>query len=129
MTSRPLSPHVGIYRWQISNTLSILHRLSGIALSIGATAMVLWLWAAAYDGVLFRCIRDFFGGPFGTAMLVGWSAAFYYHLGNGIRHLFWDIGRGYSLPTMTKSGWLVLVFAASATGLTWWCILQQLAEK
>lgn len=126
MTSRPLSPHVGIYRWQITNTLSILHRLTGIALSIGAFFMVAWLWAAAYNGEYFEMWQSFFVSPLGIFMLVGWTAAFYYHLGNGIRHLFWDAGKGFALPNVTRSGVCVVLFAILSTALSWWYIYSQM---
>ena len=122
MTSRPLSPHVGIYRWQITNTLSILHRLTGIALSIGACFLVAWLWAAAYDGAYFEMWQSFLVSPLGMIMLVCWTAAFYYHLGNGIRHLFWDAGKGFALPNVTRSGVCVVLFAIISTGISWWYI-------
>lgn len=117
--SRPLSPHVGIYRWQITNTLSILHRLTGVALSLGSGLIVAWLWAAAYDGAYFDFWQDFFASNIGTFMLIGWSFCFFYHLANGIRHLFWDIGRGFALGTVTKSGIAVVIFATLGTFWLW----------
>ncbi len=117
--SRPLSPHLGIYRWQISNTLSILHRLTGFGLSLGLIPLSLWLWGAAYDTDLFHTLSTAAASPLGMFFLFGWTLAFYYHLGNGIRHLNWDIGRGFSIPEMTASGWVVVVFALSLTIFTW----------
>ena len=116
---RPLSPHLGIYRWQISNTLSILHRLTGVALSIGLIPLALWLYGAAFSPDLYDCMTEVFSSILGKLALLGWTGAFYYHLGNGIRHLNWDIGRGFSLPEMTASGWVVVVFAISLTIFTW----------
>ena len=124
--SRPLSPHVGIYRWQITNTLSILHRMTGVALSIGTLFLVAWLWAAAYNGQTFHMWQEFFAGPVGIFMLFGWSVAFYYHLGNGIRHLVWDTGRGFDLDTVTKTGLFNLAFTAVATAITWFVAGNQL---
>jgi succinate dehydrogenase / fumarate reductase cytochrome b subunit len=117
--ARPLSPHLSIYSWQITNTLSILHRLTGVVLSVGVIFLTAWLWAAAYNGEYFHAWQSFFAGPIGLIMLFGWSAAFYYHLGNGIRHLFWDAGKGFALPNVTKSGLFNVAFAAIATAVTW----------
>lgn len=117
--NRPLSPHLGIYRWQISNTLSILHRLTGIALTLGLIPFALWLYGAAYEQQLFDWVMGLFNTVLGKLALFGWSVAFYYHLANGIRHLNWDIGRGFELKEMTASGWTVVVFTALMTILTW----------
>jgi succinate dehydrogenase / fumarate reductase cytochrome b subunit len=119
---RPLSPHVGIYRWQITNTLSILHRVSGVALFIGSFVLAAWLWTAAYDGAMFKCLKQLLATPVGLALLGGFSAAFYYHLGNGIRHLCWDTGRGFALSNVTRSGWFNLLFTLAATAVTWWLV-------
>lgn len=117
--NRPLSPHVGIYRWQITNTLSILHRLTGIGLTLGLIPLALWLWGAAYDAALFDGVRDAAASILGTLCLLGWTVAFYYHLGNGIRHLNWDMGRGFALPQVLASGQVVVAFALSMTVFTW----------
>lgn len=122
---RPLSPHVGIYRWQITNTLSILHRISGFGLALGLIPLGLWLWAVAYDAELFTCLTDAFAAPLGKLMLMGWTLAFFYHLGNGLRHLNWDIGNGFSLDEVLASGRVVIAFAIGATVLTWALILQK----
>ena len=117
--SRPLSPHLGIYRWQITNTLSILHRLTGVALALGLIPLSLWLWGAAYQPSLFEWISSHAASIPGMIMLFGWTVAFYYHLGNGIRHLNWDLGYGFTLPEATASGWVVVVFAISLSIFTW----------
>ncbi|MFM9890298.1 MAG: succinate dehydrogenase, cytochrome b556 subunit [Rickettsiales bacterium] len=117
--NRPLSPHLGIYRWQITNTLSILHRLTGFGLALGLIPLTLWLWGAAYDPALFTQLQQAFACPLGLLFLGGWMLAFYYHLGNGLRHLNWDIGYGFTLPEVTSSGILVIVFALSMTAFTW----------
>ncbi len=116
---RPLSPHLGIYRWQITNTLSILHRISGFGLTLGLIPLALWLWGAAYDDALFTCLHDFFASIIGKLMLFGWTLAFYYHLGNGIRHLNWDLGRGFALDDVLESGRLVIAFAICLSIFTW----------
>ena len=123
--NRPLSPHLQVYRWQISNTLSILHRLTGVGLTLGLVVFALWLYGAAYDAELFDCIAGLASSIVGKLFLFGWTAAFYYHLGNGIRHLNWDIGRGFTIPEMTASGWVVVVFAIAMSIFTWTLIYQK----
>ncbi len=120
---RPLSPHLSIYRPQITSVLSIMHRATGVANAGGAMLLALWLWAAAYDVLLFQTLSDFFGGIFGIVLLMGWSFSLFYHLSNGIRHLFWDAGYGYELQTVTRSGILVLISASLLTVFTWYCAL------
>lgn len=117
--NRPLSPHLGIYRWQITNTLSILHRISGFGLTLGLVPMALWLWGAAYSPVLFECMNALFISLVGKLALFGWTVAFYYHLGNGIRHLNWDIGKGFGLDEVLASGRIVIAFAISLSVFTW----------
>lgn len=119
MSERPLSPHLQVYRWQISMVMSILHRFTGVALSVGALFMVAWLWAAAYDSGYFVMWRGFFGSIIGQIMLIGWSACFYYHLANGLRHLWWDMGRGFALESVNKSGMTAFAFTGVATLITW----------
>ena len=122
--NRPLSPHLGIYRWQITNTLSILHRLTGVALTIGLVPLALWLWSAAYSPEWFTCLRDMAGSIVGKLFLFGWTLAFYYHLANGMRHLNWDIGKGFALDEVLASGRVVVVFALAMTVFTWAIILR-----
>jgi succinate dehydrogenase / fumarate reductase, cytochrome b subunit len=124
--NRPLSPHLGIYRWQFTNTLSILHRITGFGLTLGLIPLALWLWGAAYSPWLFTCITELAGSIVGMVFLFGWSAAFYYHLANGLRHLNWDLGRGFKLDEAFASAQVVISFAASMTVLTWAIVLNKL---
>lgn len=116
---RPTSPHLSIYRWQISSVLSILHRLTGLALFAGTALIVVWLCSAAYAPASYATLHDAISSAIGQIFLLGWTLAFYYHFCNGIRHLFWDIGKGFTLPAMARSGWAVVVFAIIFTALTW----------
>jgi succinate dehydrogenase / fumarate reductase cytochrome b subunit len=125
---RPLSPHLGIYRWQISMTLSILHRATGFALTVGSLFLVAWLWSAAYDGEYFAFWQEAADHWAGQALLIGWTFAFFFHLGNGIRHLFWDIGKGFELHTMARSGITVVIFAVVATAGVWFVICDTLSS-
>lgn len=116
---RPLSPHLGVYRWQWTMALSILHRITGIGLAVGTLLLVYWLWAAARGPDAYAAARGFLTSWLGVLLLFGWSAAFYYHLFNGVRHLFWDAGKGLDLPTARASGMAAVAAAAAATVLTW----------
>lgn len=116
---RPLSPHLGIYRWMITNTLSILHRLTGVALSVGLLLITCWLIILAYYPENYADFSEFMRGPIGLILLLGWSVALFYHLCNGIRHLFWDMGRGFELQNVTRSGYAVLAATVILTAITW----------
>ncbi|HEX7046941.1 MAG TPA: succinate dehydrogenase, cytochrome b556 subunit [Gammaproteobacteria bacterium] len=116
----PLSPHLSVYRWQITMTLSILHRASGIALSVGSIVLAWWLASVAIGGETYEWTAGIITHPVGIAFLFGWSVVFFYHLANGIRHLLWDAGVGFEIPQFYASGWTVLVFVVVATAGTWW---------
>jgi succinate dehydrogenase / fumarate reductase cytochrome b subunit len=121
--SRPVSPHLQIYRPQITSILSISHRLSGLALALGSVLFVWQLLAAAAGPASFERFQALIGSWPGLVLLVAWSAGFYFHLANGIRHLVWDAGYGFDLPTVYRSGVGVLVATAALTGLTWLAVL------
>ena len=117
--ARPTSPHVGIYRWQIGNTLSILHRITGAALALGLVALCYWLVSIAGGPESYSVAARIFGNPLGMLFLIGWSFAFFYHLLNGVRHLFWDAGRGFERTQRHASGWLVVAGSIVLTCATW----------
>ena len=116
---RPLSPHLQVYRPQLTSMLSILHRLTGVALAAGAPLLVYWLVAVASGPEAFDTARALFGSVPGRLLLFGWTFAFFYHLCNGVRHLFWDAGFGFSLPVAYGSGWLVVVASVALTLASW----------
>jgi succinate dehydrogenase / fumarate reductase, cytochrome b subunit len=116
---RPLSPHLQIYKPQISSVLSILHRMTGCFLSLGSVLLAYWLYTVAYDEPAYYDLQDVLSSWFGQLVLIGWTAAFYYHLSNGIRHLFWDAGKGFAVDVMTKTGYAVLASASILTAITW----------
>jgi|SRR5579859_3231329 len=116
---RPLSPHLGIYRWQIGNSLSILHRLTGIALAFGLLALCYWLVSLASGEEAFRAAEHAFASPLGIAFLIGWTFAFLYHLLNGVRHLFWDLGLGFERRPRHASGWFAVLGAVVLTAVVW----------
>ena len=116
---RPTSPHLTIYRKQITSVLSILHRLTGLALVAGTALMVAWVCIAAYGPIWYGQLHVWLSDGVGKFCLMGWTLAFYYHFANGIRHLFWDIGKGYSIPAVHRTGWLVVLFTVMMTAVTW----------
>ena len=119
-SNRPLSPHLQVYRLPLVAVLSITHRITGVALSAGTILLVLWLGSAAYGPDAFDLFSDLMGSPIGLLVLFGFSLAFYYHLCNGIRHLVWDMGKGFELPTVQRSNRLVILGTILLTALTWY---------
>lgn len=99
--------------------LSILHRFTGIALAAGTLLLVYWLWAAASGQQTYFRANLLIGSWFGRLLLFGWTAALFYHLFNGIRHLFWDAGKGFELRTGYLSGVAVVIATFAATTLAW----------
>ena len=112
---RPTSPHVWIYRWQIGNTLSILHRLTGAALAVGLLALSYWFVSLAGGPDSYAAAARLFASPFGLAVLLGWTFSFLFHLLNGVRHLFWDAGKGFERTQRHVSGWLAVLGAIALT--------------
>ena len=112
---RPLSPHLQIYRPQITSVLSILHRGCGLALALGSLFLVWWLVAAASGGGAFAAAQSFWGSWLGLLMLFGWTYALFFHLCNGIRHLVWDAGWGFELKETYASGWTVVAASGVLT--------------
>ena len=120
---QPLSPHLTVYRWQITNTLSILHRLSGLVLFLAAFDFAIWLGAIALGGETYEGVRHFFST---NILLIIWalvSLSFFYHLLNGIRHLVWDIGKGFEASQVKLTGLLVVFLSLIITALFWYCLL------
>lgn len=117
--SRPLSPHLQIYRPQWTMVLSILHRTSGVLLSLGTVLMVVWSLALAAGAEQYQALREFLAHPVMLLLLIGWTLALFYHLLNGIRHLLWDAGMLLELGLARASGWTVVVLSLLATGLVW----------
>lgn len=115
--NRPLSPHISIYRWQISMTMSILHRLTGIWLALGSLALVYWLIAAAAGPDVYAVSQALFASWFGQIIMWTWAFSLFYHLCNGIRHLFWDAGQGFKIRTFYITGYSVWVISCVLTAL------------
>ena len=113
--NRPLSPHLQVYRWQITMALSILHRMTGVGLGLGLLLLTWWVVAAASGPDYFDLVHTVMTSLIGRLILLGFTWALCFHLCNGIRHLFWDAGYGFEIPAMQKSGMLV---AAASVVLT-----------
>lgn len=124
---RPLSPFMlgSAYRFQISSLLSILHRITGVGLAFGLILFAAWLAAAAYSPECYAQIQQLAASIVGKVFLFGWTLAFYYHFANGMRHLNWDMGRGFKLDEMNASGWVVIAFTFSMTVLTWIVVIKK----
>lgn len=102
--ARPLSPHLQVYRPMLSMMMSIVHRMTGVALYFGSVLVVWWFVAAAQSDAYFDLVQAFFGHWFGRLVLFGFSWALIHHALGGLRHFVWDLGRGFKLPTVE---WMV----------------------
>ena len=116
---RPLSPHLQVYRLQLTSALSILHRGTGIALSVGARYLATWVIFAAASPKDYALFQGFNMSIVGRIVLGGWLFCAFYHLANGIRHLFWDAGYGFEIKDAYRSGWIVVAVSAIATVVSW----------
>ena len=125
---RPVSPHLQIYRWQLTSVLSILHRAAGVWLSIGTIVLVWWLVAAASSPEAFDAVAEFLDSWLGMVLLLGWSVALFYHLCNGIRHLVWDTGHALDLRSTYLGGWFVLGGTAALTLIAWGAVISGWAD-
>jgi succinate dehydrogenase / fumarate reductase cytochrome b subunit len=112
---RPLSPHVWLYRWQIGNSLSILHRFTGVAMAVGLIALSYWLVALASGPGSYAAAARLLLSPLGVLVLLGWTFSFMFHLLNGVRHLFWDAGKGFERTPRRAGGWFAFLGAIALT--------------
>ncbi len=119
LVRRPLSPHLQVYKPQITTVLSILNRVTGIILSVGTLLLTWWLVAAATGPEAFARVQGFIGSPIGWLLLFGWTVALFYHLFAGIRHLAWDAGFGYEKAEYHLSGRAVVIATAVCTVVVW----------
>ncbi len=114
-TNRPLSPHLQVYKPQLTSMMSIAHRLTGMVLALGVVVFTYWLYQVTTNPVMADQMTRFFSAGIGIVVIYAWVFTFNYHLCNGIRHLFWDAGKGYSIPMVYKSGILVILMAVILT--------------
>ena len=117
--NRPLSPHLQIYRTEINMVMSIVHRLTGVALYLGTLVLVWWLTAAAVGPAYYEFVRGLLATWLGRLVLFGFTLALMLHLLGGIRHLIWDTGKGLDLKTVDRLGWLTLFGAILLTLVIW----------
>jgi len=120
MNQRPLSPHLGVYKFMYTMTLSIMHRITGGAASIGLLAFVWWLMALASGPGAYAAAMQVLSSPVAKLLLVGFTFSFVYHFCNGIRHLVWDTGRGLERAQARRSGAVVIAAALLLTALVLW---------
>ncbi len=116
---RPLSPHLQIYRPQLTSVLSITHRGTDIALVAGTLVLVYWLIAAASGAEAYASAQSLLGSWLGRTLLLAFSFSLFFHLCNGIRHLFWDVGLGFELKTTYASGMAVVIVSVAMTLAAW----------
>ena len=116
---RPLSPHLMIYKPQLTSVLSITHRGTGVFLCIGALFLSCWLLSIANGPESYNLLQTYISAWYGQLLLWAWVFSLYFHLYNGIRHLFWDIGLGLEIKTTYTSGYVVLVVTLVLTIATW----------
>ncbi len=115
----PLSPHLSIYKWQITMVLSIAHRASGIFLSIGLLLLSCWLMSIAAGPEVYAGFSQYLDTWYGILLLLLFCFSLYFHLCNGIRHLFWDAGLGFEIRTFYNSGYAVIIASIVLTVVTW----------
>jgi succinate dehydrogenase / fumarate reductase, cytochrome b subunit len=121
LVRRPLSPFTlgSAYKPQLSSMTSIMHRITGCALGAGTLLLTLWLVCAATSDSAFSMTQAFLGSWIGVLILIGFTAALFYHFCNGLRHLAWDAGKGFELPDMHRTGWIVVGATAVLTVGFW----------
>lgn len=116
---RPLSPHLQVYRLPLTALMSISHRITGAALAIGTILVTAFLLAAATGEAEYDFVMTLATSTLGTVILFLWSAALYFHMCNGIRHMFWDIGKNFNKATAMRSNYYVIFAALALTLFTW----------
>ena len=118
-SSRPLSPHLQIYRRLINMVMSIVHRITGVALYVGTLLLAWWLTAVAIGPEALATANAFFGSIFGRLILFGYTWALMHHMMGGIRHFIWDTGRGFELETVNLLSWASIIASVALTVLIW----------
>ena len=117
--ARPLSPHLSVWRFQLPAVMSILHRMTGVAIASGTLLMAGWVVALAAGEQSFAFASMLISHPLGQLVLFGYSVALFYHMCNGIRHLSWDFGYGLNIPALYTTGRIAVVVAALMTAGLW----------
>lgn len=117
--ARPLSPHLSVWRFQLPAVMSILHRITGVAIASGTLLLAGWVIALAAGEDTFAMASLIIAHPIGQLVLFGYSAALFYHMCNGIRHLSWDLGYGVNIPTLYLTGRIAAIAAFLMTTGLW----------
>ncbi len=116
---RPMSPHLQIWRWQVTMAVSIGHRITGVGLGLGTLLLTWWLVAASSSDHAFATVQWFLGSPIGMFVLFCWTLSLLIHMFSGIRHLVWDVGFGFEPRNYLPASWLIFGGAAAATLVIW----------
>lgn len=122
---QPISPHLSVYKWQVTNTLSILHRFSGVILFLAAFDLAIWFVSIVLGEGVYLLVTDLFSSNIAIICWVLCTLAFFYHFLNGIRHLFWDIGKGFENNEVTISGVIVFFSSILLTTTFWFYLLNK----
>jgi len=123
MSARPLSPHLFVYRFMYTMALSILHRITGLLLSLGLLVLIYWLMSASRGELSYGSAVTVLSAPLFRVLLLGWLAAYAYHFCNGIRHLLWDVGVGFEKKQARASAWIVIIAALLITAVAGYLLL------
>lgn len=118
--SRPVAPHLQIWRFTVTMAASITHRGTGLVLYGGSLLIALWLYALAFSPSLYDSVAGFVRSPFGFVIVAGYIWSLSFHLMNGLRHLYWDYGRGFAVKTATMTGWLVYIASLVLAAVILW---------
>ena len=114
-----MSPHLQIWRWHITMLTSILHRVTGVGLYFGGLLLAAWAVSLAAGPEAYGTFKALLGSPLGKLFMLGMTAAVFYHLANGVRHLVWDFGHGLDIKSANGSAWMVFGFTVAATIAVW----------
>ena len=116
---RPMSPHLSVWRWHITMASSIAHRVTGVALYVGALIAAAWAVSLASGPEAYAGFKSILGSPLGLVVMFGLTVSFFFHLANGVRHLVWDTGHGLDVKSANASAVFVFAFTAAATIAVW----------
>lgn len=117
---RPLSPHLQVYDLPMTAKMSISHRITGVLLTLGLVLLSIWVIAAAMGEETYNGLMALIDTPVTKFIFLGWAFVLFYHMGNGFRHMFWDLGIGLNEKAAVKTGSLVILFAVLVTAFFWW---------
>ncbi len=117
--ARPLSPHLQVWRWHVTLAASILHRFTGMALYVGLLMLAGWALALASGAAAYDRYMGLLASIPGKIVLFCMTVALFFHLANGLRHLAWDVGKGFAPRTADVTAWAALVFGLVAAVVVW----------